>query len=486
MTNNNGSARGMVEAQMRATVAEGWKSLPEQARSFLLETPVESLTIHSFAKFWSSPRMIEYALNHRLARIVSDASMSIALNSLYLGKEKESRALMRNGAFFLDCMESGVESIAQWSRENGDLPCMPELKHFSHAFSSVRTPEVMEAYLEKKIRKRHSASHSKEVADFVKYSTKSNQRPAPEMSEGEQIQLILADDASAEEQILIIRSSTTLKTLFNEYAEKRGVSLRSLRFSYDGKTLFLSAVSNRTPDELNMKDQDIITVCDTTRFCQETRICGSKKKKAPTQKKASKKHNNSRRKAKGKGKLEQCKQRKNIKTLADYKAHHSTMLSKLHEEVQPRLKEIRIRLNALGIECQPRKNKRNNKRNKKNKDDRKVEMSLPNSGVGGKAGKPHFIVQVGEVQNLYKSTKSQRNNLYNALTLDLHGYTVDEALTKLDESLAAWVDTAMQGSYPFVIPAKIVCGCGNQIISETVEKWIRKHAQVANSPKGTF
>jgi len=486
MTNNNGSARGMVEAQMRSTVAECWKSLPKEARSFLFETPVESLTIHSFAKFWSSPQMIEYALNDLLARIISDASMSIALNSLYLGKEKESRALLRNGAFFLECMESDIESIAQWSRENAELPCMPELKHFSHAFSSVRTPEMMETYLEKKIRNRYHSSHNKEVADFVKYFTNSNQKPASEMSEGEQIQLILADDASTEEQILSIRSSTTLKTLFNDYAEKRGVSLRSLRFSYDGKTLFLSAVSKRTPDELNMKDQDIITVSDATCFSQENRIGRSQKKKDPKQKKASKKHNNSRRKVKGKGKLEQYKQRKNIKTLEDYKAHHSTILSKLHEEVEPRLKEIRIRLNALGIECQPRKKKRKSKRNKKGKDDGKLEMSLPNSGVGGKAGKPHFIVQVGEVQNLYKSTKSQRNSSYNALTLDLHGYTVDEALAKLDESLAVWVDTAMQGSYPFVIPAKIVCGCGNQIISETVEKWIRKHAQVANSRKGSF
>ena len=68
--------------------------------------------------------------------------------------------------------------------------------------------------------------------------------------------------------------------------------------------------------------------------------------------------------------------------------------------------------------------------------------------------------------------------------LDLHGFTQVEALQKLDESLIPWVDAAMRGSYQFVIPAKIVCGCGNQVLSEVAEKWIHEHNQVRNSPKG--
>ena len=68
--------------------------------------------------------------------------------------------------------------------------------------------------------------------------------------------------------------------------------------------------------------------------------------------------------------------------------------------------------------------------------------------------------------------------------LDLHGFTQAEALQKLDESLLSWVDAAMRGSYPCVIPAKIVCGCGNQVLSEVAEKWIHEHNQVRNSPKG--
>ena len=173
--------------------------------------------------------------------------------------------------------------------------------------------------------------------------------------------------------------------------------------------------------------------------------------------------------------------------MEEHKAHHSKILSSLHEEVRSRLKEIRTRLNALDLERQQPKKKRIKKRKKKtNQNVIEHQTMLANSGVGGKAGKPYFIVQVGEVQNLYKTTKSQQNSPCSASTLDLHGFTREDALVKLDESLLAWVDTAMQGSYPFVIPAKIVCGCGNQVLSETVEKWIRNREQVANSPKGCF
>jgi hypothetical protein len=37
--------------------------------------------------------------------------------------------------------------------------------------------------------------------------------------------------------------------------------------------------------------------------------------------------------------------------------------------------------------------------------------------------------------------------------------------------------------YPFVQPALLVCGCGNQILSETVQEWIRADDTVANAPK---
>jgi hypothetical protein len=70
--------------------------------------------------------------------------------------------------------------------------------------------------------------------------------------------------------------------------------------------------------------------------------------------------------------------------------------------------------------------------------------------------------------------------------LDLHGLTREEALVKLEESLKVWVDTALKGSYPFVIPAMIVCGGGNQILSEIVQKWIKSKNNICNAPKNSI
>jgi hypothetical protein len=179
-----------------------------------------------------------------------------------------------------------------------------------------------------------------------------------------------------------------------------------------------------------------------------------------------------------------------IPSVEDFRRHHSIILSKLHDEVQPRLKDIRTKLNALDLERQPPKSK-NQGHKKSTKEESDDQMLLPNSGVGGKAGKAYFVVQVGEVQNLYKTTKtsaltSPLQGQSEIPTLDLHGCTRVEAIAKLNESLEVWVDTAMRGYDPFVITAVIVCGCGSQVLSETVQEWIKSTGQVRNAPKNHF
>ena len=87
-------------------------------------------------------------------------------------------------------------------------------------------------------------------------SPKSHLRSSSKTSDGTKIQIILVADTNEDERHCFdIGSSSTLKTVFNEYAEKRSVSLRSLRFSYAGKTLFLSTVGNRTPEEMQMRQR---------------------------------------------------------------------------------------------------------------------------------------------------------------------------------------------------------------------------------------
>jgi len=119
-----------------------------------------------------------------------------------------------------------------------------------------------------------------------------------------------------------------------------------------------------------------------------------------------------------------------------------------------------------------------------------VDNPLGDDGqLGGKAGKTQFIIQVGEVSNLYKTTKPSsagRGRRQDDIMIDLHGLTAEEAVHRLDNSLPSWIETAMKGTYPFVIPVKIVCGGGSQILAEVVENWIKQNDHVANAPKNMY
>ena len=129
------------------------------------------------------------------------------------------------------------------------------------------------------------------------------------------------------------------------------------------------------------------------------------------------------------------------------------------------------------------KQKGKNKTKKKSK--KHVDLqTLPNSRIGGKAGRPYFIVQVGEVENLYKTKKPYRFQHSAAITMiDLHGHSKNKALDILNGSLPEWINTAMKGEHPWVVPVKIVCGCGNQILSEAVRRWIKSIRNISNAPK---
>ena len=323
-------------------------------------------------------------------------------------------------------------------------------------------------------------------------SARTNQKPPPKTATAEtQIQLILACDTNKHERhTLSIGSSTTLKTLFNDYARERGDSLRALRFSYRGNTLFLSSAGNKTPEQLNMRDQDVITVYGR-RESQATDSGGnaSHQKSAQALGTADKNNRNQLRTTRAKGKKKkQSKQKEHVKTLQDWKTQHSNKLSKLHDEAYPRLKEIRTKLNSLDLRRQLPKKKGQNRRKKTSKISVEELQMLPHFGIGGKAGKSSFHVQVGEVQNLYKTThkpssRTKRGWRGAVASLDLHGLTREEALRELDAHLPTWVDAAMRGSYPFVMPVTIVCGGGAQVLAGTVEQWIRERSHVANAIK---
>ena len=100
-----------------------------------------------------------------------------------------------------------------------------------------------------------------------------------------------------------------------------------------------------------------------------------------------------------------------------------------------------------------------------------------------KAGKVIHPILVGEVSNLYKTRRLPQAYL---TTLDLHGCSKGEALEKLGDSLPVWVEAAMRGNHPWVLGVDILCGGGNQTLSDVVKEWIRANEQVANRPKGVL
>ena len=161
------------------------------------------------------------------------------------------------------------------------------------------------------------------------------------------------------------------------------------------------------------------------------------------------------------------------------------IFSTVLKEAEPVLKAIRQKLHALTLDRTPPKQKLHTKKPIDKPQDRSI--SNPSTeDQGAKAGKPYYIVQVGEVANLYKTTKGSSVQKQSTRLLDLHGLTRKEAVSKLDENLAKWVKTAMKGSYPFVIPVALVCGGGNQVLSEIVVEWIKSKDNVRNAPKNYF
>lgn len=480
---------------IRAQIDRHWGCMPAQAKSFVLEKLGPDFSdFQQLARFWSSPSMIECTRGGAkgIVGMLCGASWFIALNYLKLGQHREASLLTLNGAFLHQCSISPIEKILEAVGPNFDQWVdYVDFPAFASGFASLGSRVSMDAYIRGPLKYQHMANFPEKAMEFVSqigedwsdsHSSARGRRQGPSSKckpkdEGNLIQISIVDGLGSnedEQHSFDIESRTALKTLFNDYAERRGVSLRSLRFSHRSKSLFLSSIGKKSPKELNIRERDVITVYDTsasTGACEESR---STSKKAETTRRLP-------RRSKGKKKKKRQSQEKLVVTLEEYKAQHSKLLSKLHEEVEHRLKEIRTRLNTLCLERSPPKQRIRSK--KTTKANTNLSMPMPNSGIGGKAGKTHFLVLVGEVQNLYKTAKpSSQQRSHSALTLDLHGLTRRDALTKLDESLEVWVETAMRGSYPFVVPAKIVCGCGNQIISETVEKWIGSTRNVGNAP----
>ena len=280
----------------------------------------------------------------------------------------------------------------------------------------------------------------------------------------------------------IAQCGAPFKQFLARYAEDRDISVKSLRVKYNGKTLFISSIGKKTPLDLGIKQDGAlkITVIQTTQTEEPP--------KQPSPKGKNKKKNNNKKKHKKSNKKKIVQPLVIQKTEVELKVEHSKLLGKVYEEAEPTFKEIRQRLNALNLERTKPK-----QRITQSKAAKPVEVvdnpPFDDSQFAGKAGKTQFIIQVGEVSNLYKTTKHSsagRGRRQDDIMIDLHGLTAEEAVHRLDKHLPTWIEIAMKGSYPFVIPVKIVCGGGSQILAEVVENWIKQNDNVANAPKNMY
>jgi len=270
--------------------------------------------------------------------------------------------------------------------------------------------------------------------------------------------------------------------LLTKYADDRGTSIKSLRIKHHERTLFISGIGKKTPLDFGIKEYDIIEVTILQTTNETTSNEQSKQSPSPKGKnnKKNKKHKKSKKKRVAQPLVIQ-------KTEAELKVEHSKLLGKVYEEAESQFKEIRQRLNAMNLERT--KPKERTSPSKSTKPVEVVDNPLVGDGqLGGKAGKTQFIIQVGEISNLYKTTKptAGRGRRRDDTLIDLHGLTAEEAVYRLDKHLPSWIDTAMKGTYPFVIPVKIICGGGSQILAEVVENWIKQNDNVANAPKNMY
>ena len=277
-----------------------------------------------------------------------------------------------------------------------------------------------------------------------------------------------------------LRSGHTFKTLVILLAHAANIQSNNVRISLNDRPLFSSAVAQRKIQDIGIGDGTILTYSDAQSF----RVAS----KENEQTEASNSHE---KKVKAKKLLPKAQKKRNSSFVSSFdpqetaKERHSQLLTRLFEEAEPKFKEIRKELNDLAVQ----KSKRTSLPRKSS------TLHKPQShptNVGGSApGKVMYPIVVGNVTDLYKSSKrsSGRKQPQSSksgprrLSLDLHGCTTDEALRALDEALPRWIDSAMKGSYPFVAAIDIITGGGKQILSEKVERWIKSNRNVARRPK---
>ncbi|KAL7458899.1 hypothetical protein ACHAWC_010614 [Mediolabrus comicus] len=254
------------------------------------------------------------------------------------------------------------------------------------------------------------------------------------------------------------------------------------------RVLYLTTSGKKTLKQLGINEGD---TCSYHFIAKESNSGESKSTAADStlsngKKKSSRRTKTSRRKPKGKdkGTSAATSAANQEPTTQELKEAHSKSFEPVINQLRPRLQPIRRNLDSLTLERTRPKERRGLKVSSDDKEN--ISNFSCTNDVSAKAGKAVFPIVVGQETNLYKSFKSshRRNSQpFKTISLDLHGMSKDKALQTLDKSLLKWINLAMNGGDPWVIPVDIICGGGSQILREVVAAWIKKENQVGNRPK---
>jgi DNA-nicking Smr family endonuclease len=506
LESNNGNMNLLLKPTVsRQEVLAGiefhWKNISTELHDFVMSN-LNDLTLIKLIGFWS--KMPE-AKSESITAATCGCSWYMASQYMIVEKIPEARAMLLNGSFLQQVHNTSIEHIKMiiGTNRNASFTAYPELNFLHDGVTAISTELSMLRFLERKVpadyqRRMAFATQTDSgkghVQDYINQISedwdggaggsskklamrrRSSLNPA---TADVSIEIVLVDSSSKAET-KISCGSMTLKHLFKQYAEEKAIPLSRLRFSYNGGTLFLSSVGNQTPQELNMVNLDSILVTDRSEASarvdrEDTSSDESKETKTTSRqmkkcKKSSPKRKQQRR-ASWAGPERVMDMDEHLRQL------HSLRLSRVFAEAAPQFEEIRQKLNAMNLVCSLPKDKTSRKLPVVIEP---VDFNPGNIGLGGKAGVSSYEIHVGESEDLYKVTKPLCTKSF---SVDLHGLTRDEALAVLDSKLPEWVDDAMRGAYPWVSSGVIICGGGNQILSEAVDQWIKNNVSVKKAPK---
>ncbi|KAL7525940.1 hypothetical protein ACHAWF_001574 [Thalassiosira exigua] len=278
------------------------------------------------------------------------------------------------------------------------------------------------------------------------------------------------------------------KVILKDFAKCIGKQLSSLQFQRDGMSTFLSELGKQTPQEFRMGLGNMILVTPRPQASAKDDLPLISIDNKMELKSQSLGHKNNDNKSQRK-KMRAPKATPSYATTQEEtskKYFHKWMrsISDVHAECDALFKTIRQKLNQENLQ----------RTLPKQRDVLKSGLALrkvdnPSSvGIAGKPGRKQFVIRVGDVENLYKTTKLtvKQAPLSVSTVLDLHGLTREDALHMLNACLPRWVDDAMKGEYPWVVLVNIVCGGGSQTLSEAVENWIKQSRNVSNAPKSDY